>query len=105
MDRSILAGNISKSKNPSDYVILNDVLSVEPIACMLRLDDKNLEQAIDDSIVRQVKDGSLEKLYNKWFMQPVPPSNTVVGLPLSDITKDAWEHPNNKPMEEYKENK
>ena len=105
MDRSILAGNISKSKNPSDYVILNDVLSVEPIACMLRLDDKNLEQAIDDSIVRQVKDGSLEVLYNKWFMQPVPPSNTIVGLPLSDTTKYAWEHPNNKPMEDYQENK
>lgn len=105
MDRSILAGNISKSKNPSDYVILNDVLSVEPIACMLRLDDKQLEQAIDDSIVRQVKDGSLEKLYNKWFMEPIPPMNTVVGLPLSDTTKYAWENPNNKPMEEYQENK
>ncbi|MHC5307089.1 transporter substrate-binding domain-containing protein [Bartonella sp. LJL80] len=105
MDGSILAGNISKSKNPSEYVILNDILSVEPIACMLRLDDKNFEQAIDDSIVRQVKDGSLEKLYNKWFMEPIPPSNTVVGLPLSASTKFAWEHPNNKPMEEYTENK
>ncbi|WP_297323652.1 transporter substrate-binding domain-containing protein [uncultured Bartonella sp.] len=105
MDRSILAGNISKSKNPSDYVILDDVLSVEPIACMLRLDDKNLEQAIDDSIVRQVKDGSLEKLYNRWFMEPIPPLNTVVGLPLSETTKNAWENPNNKPMEDYQENK
>lgn len=105
MDRSILAGNISKSKNPSDYVILNDVLSVEPIACMLRLDDTNLEQAIDDSIVRQVKDGSLEKLYNRWFMEPIPPLNTVVGLPLSETTKNAWENPNNKPMEDYQENK
>ncbi len=104
MDGSILAGNISKAKNPSDYVILKEVLSVEPIACMLRLNDKKLEEAINKSIEKQVKTGQLEQLYNKWFMQPIPPANTVVGLPLSATTKYAWQHPNNKPMEEYEEN-
>ena len=39
MDGSILAANISKSKNPADYKIVGEVLSVEPIACMLRKDD------------------------------------------------------------------
>ncbi|UTO28933.1 transporter substrate-binding domain-containing protein [Bartonella harrusi] len=104
MDASILAGHIAKSKNPSDYVILDPVLSVEPIACMLRLNDKNFEKTINDSIVRQIKDESLEKLYNKWFMQPIPPANTIINLPLSKATKHAWEHPNNKPREEYGEN-
>ncbi|WP_019222535.1 transporter substrate-binding domain-containing protein [Bartonella rattaustraliani] len=104
MDASILAGHIAKSKNPSDYIILDTVLSVEPIACMLRLNDKDFEQAIDDSIVRQIKDKTLEKLYNKWFLMPIPPANTVVNLPLSKATKYAWEHPNNKPRESYAEN-
>ncbi|WP_336279563.1 transporter substrate-binding domain-containing protein [Bartonella sp. CB175] len=104
MDASILAGHIAKSKNPSDYVILDPVLSVEPIACMLRLNDKSLEKTINDSIIRQIQDGSLEKLYNKWFMEPIPPVNVVVNLPLSKLTKYAWEHPNNKPREDYKEN-
>ncbi|WP_074381234.1 transporter substrate-binding domain-containing protein [Bartonella doshiae] len=101
MDASILAGHIAKSKNPSDYIILDTVLSVEPIACMLRLNDKNLEQAINESIVRQIKDESLEKLYDKWFMKPTPPANTIVNLPLSKSTKYAWEHPNNRPREKY----
>ncbi|WP_035451605.1 transporter substrate-binding domain-containing protein [Bartonella birtlesii] len=104
MDASILAGHIAKSKNPSDYVILDTVLSVEPIACMLRLNDKNFEQAINDSIVRQIKDESLEKLYDKWFMKPIPPANTIINLPLSEATKYAWEHPNNKPREDYTKN-
>ncbi|WP_375619590.1 MULTISPECIES: transporter substrate-binding domain-containing protein [unclassified Bartonella] len=103
MDASILAGHIAKSKNPSDYVILDTVLSVEPIACMLRLNDKKFEQTINDSIVRQIKDESLEKLYNKWFMKPIPPSNTVMNLPLSKQTRYAWDHPNNKPRESYTE--
>ncbi len=37
--------------------------------------------------MRQIKDGSLAKLYDKWFMQPIPPNNVKVGLPLSAATK------------------
>ncbi len=101
MDGSILAGNISKSKNPGDFKIVGEVLSVEPIACMLRKDDPTFKKAVDDSIKRQIADGSLAKLYDRWFMQPIPPTNTKVGLPLSEATKAAWTNPNDKPMEDY----
>lgn len=101
MDGSILAANISKSKNPADFKIVGEVLSVEPIACMLRKDDAAFKKAVDDSIKRQIADGSLAKLYDKWFMQPIPPANVKVGLPMSDATKAAWASPNDKPMEDY----
>jgi glutamate/aspartate transport system substrate-binding protein len=101
MDGQILAGNISKSKNPADYKIVGEVLSVEPIAIMMRKDDPAFKKAVDDSIVAQIKSGDMAKTYDKWFNQPIPPSNTKVGLPLSDATKAAWASPNDKPMEEY----
>jgi len=101
MDGQILAGNIAKSKAPADFKIVGDALSVEPIACMLRKDDPAFLKAVDDSIKRQIADGSLAKLYDKWFMQPIPPTNTKVGLPLSEATKAAWANPNDKPMEDY----
>ena len=101
MDGQILAGNISKSKNPADFELVGDVLSIEPIACMVRKGDKPFLDAVNKSIEAQMKDGSLAKLYDKWFMQPIPPTNTKVGLPLSDATKAAWAAPNSKPMEEY----
>ena len=101
MDGSILAGNISKAKNPADFKIVGEVLSVEPIACMLRKDDPAFKKAVDDSIKRQIADGSLAKLYDKWFMQPVPPTNTKIGLPISEATKAAWANPNDKPLEDY----
>ena len=101
MDGSILAGNISKSKSPADYKIVGEVLSVEPIACMMRKDDPAFKKAVDDSIKRQIADGSLAKLYDQWFMQPIPPTNTKVGLPMSEATKNAWANPNDKPMEDY----
>jgi glutamate/aspartate transport system substrate-binding protein len=101
MDGQILAGNISKAKSPADYKIVGEVLSVEPIACMLRKDDAGFKKAVDDSIKGMVKSGDLAKLYDKWFMQPIPPANTKVGLPLSEATRAAWANPNDKPMEDY----
>ena len=101
MDGSILAANAAKSKNAKDYKIVGEVLSVEPIACMLPKGDTKLLKAVNDSIARQVKDGSLAKLYDKWFMQPIPPNNVNLHMPASESTKAAWAHPNNKPMEDY----
>ena len=101
MDGQILAGLVSKSKNPADYKILGELLSVEPISCMMRKDDPAFKKAVDSSIQAMVKSGDLAKMYDKWFVQAIPPSNTKVGLPLSDATKNAWNNPNDKPMEEY----
>ena len=101
MDGSILAANISKSKAPADFKIVGEVLSVEPIACMIRKDDPAFKKAVDDSIKHQIADGSLAKLYDKWFMQPIPPANAKIGLPMSEATKAAWANPNDKPMEAF----
>jgi glutamate/aspartate transport system substrate-binding protein len=101
MDGQILAGNIAKAKTPADYKIVGEVLSVEPIAIMMRKDDPAFKKAVDDSIKAMMKSGDIGKLYDKWFMQPIAPSNTRVGLALSDATKAAWANPNDKPLEEY----
>ena len=101
MDGQILAGNIAKSKNPAEFKILGEVLSVEPIAIMLRKDDPAFKKAVDGSIASLIKSGEMAKLYDKWFVQPIPPTNTRVGLPASDATKLAWATPNDKPVEDY----
>ena len=74
MDGQILAGNIAKAKNPADFKIVGEVLSVEPIAIMMRKDDPAFKKAVDDSIKAMIKSGELAKIYDKWFMQPIPPS-------------------------------
>ena len=101
MDGQILAGNIAKAKNPADFKIVGEVLSVEPIAIVIRKDDPNFKKAVDDSIKGMIKSGELAKIYDKWFVQAIPPTNTKVGLPLSDATKAAWANPNDKPMEDF----
>jgi glutamate/aspartate transport system substrate-binding protein len=101
MDGQILAGNIATSKAPADFKIVGEVLSVEPIAIMMRKDDTGLKKLADDTIASLQKSGELAKIYDKWFVQPIPPKNTRVGLPASDNTKTAWANLNDKPMEDY----
>jgi len=101
MDGQILAGLISKSKSPADYKIVGEVLSVEPIGIMMRKDDPAFKKAVDDSIKAMAKSGEVAKLYDKWFLQAIPPTNTKVGLPASELTKAAWANPTDKPLEDY----
>ena len=101
MDGAILAGNIATSKNPADFKIVGEVLSVEPIAIMIRKDDAALKKIGSDTITGMIKSGDMAKVWDKWFMQPIPPKNSRVGLPVSESTKAAWATPNDKPMEDY----
>ena len=101
MDGQILAGNIATSKSPADYKIVGEVISVEPIAIMLRKDDPAFKKVADDTLRDLMKSGEIAKIYDKWFVQPIPPKNTKVGLPVSDATKNAWANPNDKPLEDY----
>ncbi len=101
MDGSLLAGLIARSKNPADFKIVGEVLSVEPIAIMFRKDDPAFKKAVDDSIVAMMKSGELAKIYDKWFMQPTPPSNVRMNMPMSETLKAAIASPNDRPMEAY----
>jgi len=101
MDGQILAGNIATSKNPADFKIVGEVLNVEPIAIMIRKDDPAFKKLADDTVAALAKSGELAKIYDKWFVQPIPPKNTRVGLPASDATKAAWANLNDKPAEDY----
>ena len=101
MDGSLLAGLIARSKNPADFKIVGEVLSVEPIAIMMRKDDEGLKKIVNATIAGLVKSGEINKLYAKWFMQPTPPTGATVGLAMSDMLKEVLKAPNDKPMEEY----
>lgn len=101
MDGSLLAGLIARSKNPADFKIVGEVLSVEPIAIMMRKDDPAFKKAVDDSIIAMMKSGEIAKIYDKWFMQPTPPNGVRMNMPMSEALKAAIANPNDRPMEAY----
>lgn len=100
-DGQILATLISKSRDPAQYKLLDQVLSTEPIAIMLPKGDAALKKVVDQSIVSLAKSGDAARIYDKWFLKPIPPQNVIVGLPATEMTKAAWANPTDKPLEGY----
>ena len=101
MDGAILAGNIATSQTPGDFKIVGEVLSVEPIAIMIRKDDAAFKKIGDDTIAEMVRSGDLARLWDKWFLQPIPPRNVRLGYGLNQSTRAAWANLSDKPMEDY----
>lgn len=102
MDDNLLLGLIANAKNPQDYAIVGEPLSVEPIAIMIRKDDPQFKALVDDTVKGLAKSGELTKLYDKWFMSPIPPKGVNLNFPMSDYLKAAIKNPNDDPAESYK---
>ncbi|QIL70105.1 amino acid ABC transporter substrate-binding protein [Diaphorobacter sp. HDW4B] len=101
LDDNLLAGVIASSKNPDGYKIVGEVLGSEPIALLFRKDDPTFKKAVDGALTELMKSGEVAKVYDKWFMQPIPPTNKPLNLPMSDMLKQLLQAPNDKPLEAY----
>jgi glutamate/aspartate transport system substrate-binding protein len=97
MDDILLFGLIANAKTPADFEVVGDSLQVEPYACMLPKDDPAFKKLVDDTFAGLMKSGEFEKLYNKWFMQPIPPKNVPLNLPMSPQLKENLKALSDKP--------
>jgi glutamate/aspartate transport system substrate-binding protein len=97
MDDILLFGQIANAKNPGDFEVVGDALQVEPYGCMLPKDDPAFKKVVDDTIIGLMKSGEFEKMYDKWFMQPIPPRGTSLGLPMSPQLRENIKTPSDKP--------
>jgi ABC-type amino acid transport substrate-binding protein len=97
MDDILLFGLIGTAKNPGEWEVVGDALQVEPYACMFRKDDPKFAEVVNGTIGGLMKSGEFEKLYTKWFMQPIPPRNTAIGLPMSKELRDNLRALSDKP--------
>ncbi|PXX34686.1 transporter substrate-binding domain-containing protein [Undibacterium pigrum] len=87
MDDILLASQASNSKNPSEYEISKEALSVEPYGIMLRKDDAAFKKVVDTAISNVLTSGDVNRIYHKWFMQPIPPKGIALNWPMSDQLK------------------
>lgn len=93
MDDVLLAGLVATSRNPKEWMISQQAFSVEPYAVMEPKDDPAFKKVVDDAVVAMIKHGTVDKLYNKWFMSPIPPKNVNLDLPMSPALKKALANP------------
>jgi glutamate/aspartate transport system substrate-binding protein len=99
MDDALLYGEMAKAKRPSDWVVVGTAQSKEAYGCMLRKDDAGFKKVVDAALTKAMTSGEAEKIYNKWFMNPIPPKGLNLNMPLSDDMKALYKAPNDKAYE------
>jgi len=87
MDDILLYSLVANSKNPSDWVISADALSVEPYGIMMRKDDAAFKTVVNGAINTLYKSGEINKIYAKWFLRPVPPKGINLNVQMTDVFK------------------
>jgi glutamate/aspartate transport system substrate-binding protein len=57
---------------------------------------------VDDAIKATYASGEINKIYEKWFMQPIPPKNLNLNFPMSDELKALIANPTDKAADDKK---
>jgi glutamate/aspartate transport system substrate-binding protein len=98
LDDILLASFVAGSKDPNAYVISSDAFSKpEPYGVMMRKDDPAFKKVVDaaTSALYQSPDG--QKLYDKWFMQKIPPKGLNLNVPIGAELKHEFAKPSDSP--------
>lgn len=99
MDDAILYGERAKSKDPSKWTVVGTPLSREGYGCMMRKDDAPFKKLVDSALTDLMTSGQIKPIYQKWFEQPIPPRNVMLGFSVSDDVKKLYAKPNDTPVE------
>ncbi len=96
MDDVLLYGLIAGQPDPARFQVVGKLLTIEPLAIMLPKDDPGFKQMVDDEMKRLIRSGEAKALYERWFLQPIPPRNTPLNLPMNYLLKDFWKYPSDQ---------
>jgi glutamate/aspartate transport system substrate-binding protein len=98
LDDILLASFVAGSKDPDAYVISKDAFSKpEPYGIMLRKDDAAFKKVADAATAALYQSADGQKLYDKWFMQKIPPKGLNLNAPIGAALKKEFAKPSDSP--------
>jgi len=98
MDDVLLAGLVAGAKDPTMYTISKDAFSKpEPYGIMIRRDDPAFKKVVDAATAAVYTSGEAQKLYDKWFMEKIPPKGLNMNMPISPELKAEFAKPSDSP--------
>ena len=93
MDDVLLYGLAAGRPDPKALKVVGRFMTTEPLAIMLPKGDTEFKKLVDEEMRRLITTREIYPIYDKWFNKPIPPSNTVLNLPVSYLLRDFWKYP------------
>ncbi len=93
MDDVLLYALAAGRPDPTKLKVVGKFLTIEPLAIMLPKNDPEFKRLIDNEMKRLIVSREAHALYERWFLQPIPPNNRALNLPMNYLLKDFWKYP------------
>lgn len=94
LDEPILAGLLANSPDAEKLKLLEENFGFEPYGLAMRREDPEFKKLVDDTLVGMMKSGEFERIYDKWFMSPIPPNNHNLHMPMGEMLREQLRTPN-----------
>jgi glutamate/aspartate transport system substrate-binding protein len=96
-DDILLKGLAASSPNPDDYALSTEGYSADPYAIMIPRGDPEFKKLVDGVIVGLFRSGEIDRIYDRWFMKPIPPKNITMNFPMGPVLKKVIASPTDSP--------
>jgi len=95
-DDILLAGKKAFSRTPDAYKFLPESYEITYYGLILPKDDTEFKEFVDQTLSEMMSSGVFEKVYYKWFQNPIPPLGTNLNFPLNPELKARMKNPSDK---------
>lgn len=99
MDDALLYGERAKARKPDLWQVVGTPQSKEAYGCMLRKGDAPFKALVDQALAKAMTSGEAARIYDKWFMNPIPPKGLNLNMPLPDEIRALYAAPNDQPFD------
>ena len=96
-DDILLTGMVAASNDPNGYALSTEGYSVDPYALMFTKDDPEFKRVVDGALTGLYKSGEITKIYDRWFMKPIPPKNITLNFPVGAQLQRVFAKPTDSP--------
>ena len=86
-DDILVAGMVANSPDPKAFRMLAATYAPTYYGLVTRREDPEFKALVDAAIREKMASGEFDRLYTKWFEQPIPPKGQNLLLPMSEAMK------------------
>ncbi|MDO4435364.1 MAG: transporter substrate-binding domain-containing protein [Cardiobacteriaceae bacterium] len=92
-----LASQLYRDREHGDqYEIIGKPMTAENYGCTMQLHDQEFKLWVNQTLHNLIQQKEIHAMYDKWFVQPIPPQNQSFNFPMSDATKRLLAVPSDK---------
>jgi len=93
MDDVLLYGLRASHVRPQDLKVIGKSMTIEPYAVAFERNNPELKAVVDAELRRLIQTRELHRLYDKWFMQPIPPNGINLDMRMPHLLVDSLKYP------------